>query len=679
MDKEKALVISSSFTAEPLRESIFFWLDRLNLAAQVVFGPQLQLIQNLLDADSPLNTNPAGLNVVLLRWQDLDADGGAGDRPFFDLAESLRASVRAEVPLLIVTCPPSPGSTAANRMNVYSDWDRRLARAMGRYANTSVMIAADWQALYPVANPYEPGGDELALLPYSPAAFAVIGTLITRKFHMLTTPPYKAIAVDCDDTLWDGVCGEDGPRGVRLNPPHRALQEFLVSQLQRGCLLCLCSKNNPEDVEAVFRERPDMPLRWEHFAAFRVNWNPKPENLLAMSDELGLGTDSFIFMDDNPLECETMRQSLPNVLTLQLPPDRNQLEHFLQRVWAFDRLVATNEDKQRTALYQRERERERLRRSSATLEDFIAGLKLRIEFKPLSDENLCRASQLTFRVNQFSLTTLRRTEAELSKFRRDDSLDGWVVDVSDRFGAYGVVGLILFEKSPESLQVDSFLLSCRALGRGVEHRMVVELGTLAKSLGLARVDLCFIASGKNQPAQEFLESELGDYRRLADGAVEYRVPVDKALALHYLPTRKKNSPRLYVPDHIATSENGSSNAKRAETLAWIASELLDGDAIHAAIQDSKRRENPNREMELIQPRTSSERLLAEIWSDVLGVTQVGIRDNFFQIGGDSLGMLRIILRLFEATDFELPIRAFFEAPTIEEQLLRFPLLKKNDE
>ena len=677
MDNQKSIVISSTFAAEPLREPISFWLDRLKLAARLIFAPELQLIQNLLDAHSPLNTNTAGLNVVLLRWQDLDAHGRDGDRPFTDLIGSLRASVRAEIPLLIVTCPPSPGTTAATRMNVYTDWDRRLAREIDRYPNQWVTVASDWQDLYPVASPYEPGGDDLALLPYSAATFAVLGTLIIRKFHMLTTAPYKVIAVDCDDTLWDGACGEAGPQGIALSQSHLKLQQFLVSQVQQGCLLCLCSKNNPEDVEAVFRDRPDMPLRWEHIAAFQLNWKPKPENLLAMAEEIGLATDSIIFMDDNPIECEIMRQSLPNVLTLQLPLDRSRLEQFLRRVWAFDRLAATEEDKQRTSSYQREREREQLREGSATLEEFIAGLELSVEFKPLNDENLCRASQLTFRVNQFNLTTIRRSEAELAHFRRDNSLDGWMVDVSDRFGAYGLVGLILFARTPKSLQVDSFLLSCRALGRGVEHRMALELAARAKSLGLHRIDFSFVPSGKNQPAEEFLESEFCDYRRPVGSGVEYRIPVEHGLALRYSPTRRTNGVPIVAPGGAAVSENGDSNQIRAKTLAWIASELFTGDAIQTTIQNSRRKENGNREF--TPPHTRSERQIADIWADVLGLVNVGVNDNFFQIGGDSLAMVRIILRVNELTDFELPIRAFFESPTIAAQLLRFPIGKRNGE
>jgi FkbH-like protein len=678
MDNQKSIVISSTFAAEPLREPISFWLDRLKLSARLLFAPELQLFQNLLDARSPLNSNAAGLNVVLLRWQDIDAGGRDGDRPFSELIGALRASIRPEIPLLIVTCPASPESIAADRIDTYADWDRRLARLLDGNPNRWVAAAAEWQALYPVTSPYEAGGDELACLPYSDATFAVLGTLIARKFHMLTTTPYKVIAVDCDDTLWDGVCGEAAPQGLGLRPSHIELQQFLVSQVEQGCLVCLCSKNNPEDVEAVFRERPDMPLRWEHFAACKLNWKPKPENVLALAGELGLGTDSFIFIDDNPIECEVMRQSLPKVLTLALPPDRNCAPQFLRRVWAFDRPAATAEDKRRLHYYQQEREREQLHQKSATLEEFIAGLELNVEFQPLDEEGVRRASQLTFRVNQFNASTIRRSEAELLRLLGDRSLDGWAVGVSDRFGAYGVVGLVLLSTAPDSLRVDSFLLSCRALGRGVEHRIIVEIGRRAKSLGLDRIDVLFVPSGKNQPAGEFLESEFGDCDRPGDVGVEYRIPVERALSVQYRASRKGKVVSL-AGDGVAAMQEEKVDTQEtpAITLAWIATDLASGDAIHQAMMHLRRKSKAS--WGSIPPRTAAEREIAEIWAETLGVASVGMRDNFFQLGGDSLAMVRVILRVHELTGCELPVQAFFQSPTIEEQLLRFPIGAGNGE
>jgi FkbH-like protein len=671
MDHQNSIVISSSFAAEPLRAPLSFWLSRLKLSARLVFAPELQLIQNLLDANSAFHSNAAGLNVVLFRWQDLDASGCSGDRAFTDLSDALRAACTG-IPLLVLSCPSSPPAATASPNAVYSRWNKMLAREFAGLSRVSVVTPSQWQDLYPILHPFETGGDEFALVPYTPATYAVLATWIARKFHMSVTAPYKVIAVDCDDTLWDGACGEDGPHGVKLDPPHLEFQQFLRGQVERGCLICLTSKNNPEDVEAVFRQRSEMILRFEDIAATRINWRPKAENLLELAGDLGLSMDSFIFIDDNPIECEMMRKSLREVLTLQLPANQADRRQFLKRVWAFDRLPPTAEDTERVSFYRREREREQLRQDSASLEDFIAGLDLVIEFKSLGQENLDRASQLTFRVNQFNATTIRRTEAELAAFCRGDSRNGWLMDVRDRFGAYGLVGLVLFETRSKSLQVDTFLLSCRALGRGVEHATAVELATHARSLGLERIDFSFIRSDKNQPIKEFFESEFDDYARMQLGAhMEYHVPVESALAVRYRPMRKKDLASVPVDQHFRVQIYGDFDDTRAETLAWIATELTSGDGIQSVIADCTRRESDSREF--FPPRTDSERQIAEIWADVLGVAKVGLQDNFFALGGDSLAMIRVILRVHELTGFELPIQAFFDSPTIEQQMLSFPI------
>ncbi|MBI3000000.1 MAG: HAD-IIIC family phosphatase [Deltaproteobacteria bacterium] len=657
MQSESTIVISSTFAADPIAESVNFWLEHMEMPARVSFARPLQLVQTLLDPTSLFGTNAVGLNVALLRWEDLDYRGEAErDRPLNDVAAALRASdARAKVPHLVITCPASPLPTPAARSRLYSEWDRRLVEELDAYPNVWVMTSDELQTLYPVSNLHDSYGNEIALIPYSPAMFAAMGTVIS---------------------LWAGICGEEGPHGVRVDQPHAALQEFLVAQYQQGVLICLCSKNNQEDVEAVFRQRGGMPLRWDHVAACRINWAPKPENLLSIAEELALGTDSFIFLDDNPVECEAMRQSLPNVLTLQIPSDRNNTPEFLRRVWAFDRREATNEDKERTALYRQAREREQLRKSSASLEEFLAGLELKVKFEPLGDTNLARASQLTFRVNQFNLTTIRRTEAELATLLRAGDLNGLAVDVSDRFGDYGFVGLILFASTSDALQVDTFLLSCRALGRGVEHRILAELGALAKSMGLATIDLRLVPTGKNQPARDFLETDLGSYQQPREGTIAYRLPVNLAVTIRYRPGRTKELPaHQQLSARVSAAGDAMLHASRASRLAWIASEMPDADKILAAIQAWKRKQRPGPEAAFISPRTDLERKLADIWAEVLGLEKVGVRDNFFELGGDSLAVVRVIVRVYEARGVEFSIPAFFESPTIEEHAIKIAALE----
>ena len=186
-------------------------------------------------------------------------------------------------------------------------------------------------AAYPVDPVFDPHGDRLANIPYTPQLYAALGTMIVRRIYSLGQSPYKVVAVDADQTLWTGVCGEDGPLRVGIGRSRRAIQEFLQRQRVAGMLLCLCSKNNEEDVAAVFERRPEMVLRREDFAGWRVNWISKSENMRSLARELRLGLGSFIFLDDDPVACADVQANCPEVLTCLSPRIPNRSPRFWKR------------------------------------------------------------------------------------------------------------------------------------------------------------------------------------------------------------------------------------------------------------------------------------------------------------------------------------------------------------
>jgi len=502
--------------------------------------------------------------------------------------------------------------------------------------------------------------------------FAAMGTTIARKHHMLIQPPYKVIAVDCDNTLWTGLCGEDGPEGIALDQPRLILQKHLLDQHQNGMLLCLCSKNNAADVLAVFHGRQEMPLGLRHFISHRINWEPKAGNLISLAKELGVSTDSFIFLDDNPVECEAMRRSLPEVLTLQMPDRPADMPEFLRQIWAFDRPKATKEDQQRTVLYQQARERESLRKTVATIEDFLAGLDLKLDFQSLDESHLARASQLTFRVNQFNLTTIRRTEAELAAILKQQDFSGFLISASDRFGDYGIIGLILLRWGFATLELDTFVLSCRALGRGVEHRVVAELAALAQTKGLNTIVLRLTITPKNQPARDFLDTEFANYSQPEEESCVYHIPVE--IAQNVRPRSKVliQSVTEVPPDVtlLPQFETAPSPATRSYQLAEITTTLTDSDKILSHIESWKRNSLATAAVQGLAPRNEIEQTLAKLWAEILGWETVGIRDNFLTLGGDSLKMVQVIVRIYSRFGVELPISTFFESPTIEAQALK---------
>lgn len=676
MKIENRIVIASTFTADPITDAIQFWLERLQMTGCVAMAPHFQIFQTLLDPTSLLRSNAAGLNVILVRWADLthgDPIAANAGAPADDLVAALRCSVNENrVPHLVILGSSALQSDRSDQELLHRDWDSQLIREFDTHPDVLVMTAGEIQSLYRIVHAHDRYGDDLAAIPYTPAMFAAIGTTVARTYHMLISPPYKVIAVDCDNTLWTGLCGEDGPEGIVLDQPRLILQKLLLDQHQKGTLLCLCSKNNTDDVLAVFQSRQEMPLGLRHFISHRINWEPKAGNLISLARELGVATDSFIFLDDNPVECEAMRTLLPEVLTLQMPDRPADIPEFIRHIWAFDRLKATREDQRRTDLYRQARERENLRQTAATVEDFLAGLNLKLDIQSLDDSHLARASQLTFRVNQFNLTTIRRTEAELAAILKQQDCTGFLIRASDRFGDYGIIGLVLLRCRFDTLEVDTFLLSCRALGRGMEHLIVAELAGLARARGLNTVVLRLTRTPKNQPATDFCETEFANYSQREEASWVYHIPVE--IAQNVRPRAKVSHPSeteapadLTRPPQFAGA--GSPTAGCSQ-LAEITTRLTDGDKILSQIASWKSKSLATATVDGMAPRTEIEQILGKIWAEILGWDKVGIRDNFLTLGGDSLKMVQVIVRIYGRFGVEFPISTFFESPTIEAQALK---------
>ena len=481
----RSLAIAATFTAEPIQQALEHVLTSTSLAYEVAFAPYSQVLQTLLDPASAF-AGREGVNVLLVRWEDLgDADtlrARAGE-----LARAVRDS-RAwhRRDLIVCTCQPSPAALATDAgRDALSACDAILASDLGDVSGVHLLPYDVMQRLYPVADFYDAAGERLGHVPYTPEWFTAAALTLARRLHAMHRAPHKVIVLDCDNTLWRGMVGEDGVEGIALAPPYERLQRFMVAQRESGMLLCLSSKNNEQDVWDAFAAHPEFPLRREHVVDWRVDWAPKPDNVRELARELDLGLDSFIFVDDNPKECAEMRARCPEVLTLLLPEAADDIPAYLGNVWAFDHWRVTADDRARASVYEQKLERERLARGTSSFEEFLAGLNLVVDVAPLAAEHLPRVSQLTLRTNQFNTTTVRRSEADLEGLLRSGH-ECLTVDVSDRFGSYGLVGVVLFARSADALTVDAFILSCRALGRGVEHRVLAHLGELARGAGVPR-------------------------------------------------------------------------------------------------------------------------------------------------------------------------------------------------
>jgi FkbH-like protein len=637
-----------------------FWMRELVQNYQIRFAQYNQVFQQLLDPSSLLARNRSGVNVVLVRledWLRFDRRPGTDFEKLEDNIRRLISSVTSAVerlasPLILSLCPASPEFLAdAERAQFSARIERLIASELQGLSTVHVLASAELSDLYPVADYYDEHGDELGHLPYTPLFFAALGTMLARKIHAIRTDRHKVIVLDCDETLWQGICGEDGPGGIVVDPPRQRLQEFMLAQRSAGMLLCLISKNNEEDVLETFRMNPDMPLRLEHFAASRINWEPKSSNLISMAEELDLGLDTFILVDDNPKECAEVEANCPEALALALPADPAEIPEFLRHVWAFDHAKITEEDRRRAESYSQRAERGRMEKQAASLEEFLASLQLEVRIRAISPQQLPRVAQLTQRTSQMNATTIRRNESEIQEMLRS-GYECLTVDVTDRFGSYGLTGVILFRQVADAIDVDTFLLSCRALGRGVEHHMLASLGQIAIDRGLARVEVPLVPTARNAVALAFLESAGSAFESRSGDAIRFRFPAGYLTGLTYQP----GAAPVKTASRPASPGTAPCSRKTAD-LARIARELRAPELILESLRPR------NGEVPVTSaaaaPRTPVEERVAAIWAELLNLTSVGIHDNFFDLGGHSLLAVQLLSRVRQAFDVDLSLEVVY--------------------
>jgi FkbH-like protein len=332
-----------------------------------------------------------------------------------------------------------------------------------------------------------------------------------RFIHPLAGKVCKVLVTDLDNTLWGGVVGEDGAQGIKLDGEYpgagyRALQRTMLDLYQRGILLAIASKNNLADAMEVLEKHPQMLLRPAHFAALRINWNDKAQSLKEIAAELNIGTDALAFIDDNPVECKRIRSEMPEVTVIELPADSLGYERVLRVCPVFERLSLSSEDQERSRYYAEDRQRTALQQNTNSLEDFYRSLGQHVEIALATKETLARVSQLTQKTNQFNLTTRRYNEQQILGFINNPECEVLTARAWDRFGDSGLIGVVITRDNGEDCEIDTCLMSCRVIGRGVETAMLAHVVAQACSKGMKKVSGWFIPTQKNTPARDFYES-----------------------------------------------------------------------------------------------------------------------------------------------------------------------------
>lgn len=681
------IVMVATFTAAAMNEYFEYWFDYLGWKARLVHAPFNQVFQALLDSTSALRRNRSGFGVVLVRFDDLlrmpQAETSANSADVesalvgqltavtAELADAIEgAATNMTVPLCVVVAPCAPRLHALVRdlSELISQFESRVRTMQAVYV-LGVDAIAGW---YPVADYYEPLGEELGSIPYKPSYLAALATAIVRTLHAITQKPLKVLVVDCDGTLWEGVAGEDGVDGLLVGEKQRAFQSLLVRQAQAGVAVCLCSKNQEADVWAVFDQHPAMVLKRDHIGFWRINWQPKSQNIRELATEIGVGLETIAFLDDNPLEREEVRSNCPAVLTVDLPVDWESRTAYLSQLWPMDHIRTTETDRRRTAHYQSDRQRAKLQRMSGSLSQFLETLALEVNILQATETDVERLAQLSIRTNQFNTAGRRMSARDVVNYRSAAGSEAHSAFVRDRFGDYGLVGAILFTIVDRRLVVESFLLSCRALGRGVEHQMAVHIAERALSLGCEVVEFVVQTSERNEPARAFLASlgRLDSVGTVGDGSI--RVRSSALRTLRYVPDNTTTS--VFALSSSQSSNEGTDSGVINTGLAWnsrllaIPAVMPDVDHIlkeHAAFTRRRRdvRSSTVSPPLLTRPTSEVERAVVEAWETTLGLPEVSTTANFFELGGTSVLIAQLAVEM-KRRGMDISIVDLLQYPTV---------------
>jgi FkbH-like protein len=522
-DEVKVLVLRQ-ITVEGIDTLIKCHLYPQQIRPLIEFGGYGTMVQDVLAPDGPVARSDPDLIVLALALDALDQNYGSPgwkmestQDELASLFELLASRTRATVAVHNFIAPlwPEQGlvtdaqgrdlTAQVAELNrfvldtvrahaprfVLMDWDRHL-RQLGASAALDERNRYLWRA------------------PFRRPFLDLWARQLSRVACALRARAKKVLVLDCDNTLWGGVIGEEGMDGIQLDAnqyPGRAFFDFQTTVLhlaKRGILVTLCSKNNEADVFEVLDRHPWCRIKREHLVSWRVNWNDKAANIAELADELNLGLDSFVFVDDNPAECALVAEMMPQVTVLQVPKRLHELPHLLLRDGLFDTLSFTEEDKERASLYQGESQRKNSRGAFGNMDDYIRSLQTVAVIHRDSAAEIPRVAQLTQKTNQFNLTTRRYSEQDIRSLVADSNAAVYSITARDRFGTLGLVGVLILRIDGYVAKVDTFLMSCRALGRRLEDAMIEHcLADLRAAREIERWVAEYVPTSKNAQVAEF--------------------------------------------------------------------------------------------------------------------------------------------------------------------------------
>ena len=499
-----------SFTLDPLVDFTIVEAAAGSIGLETYIAPYGQFTQEILNPDSALYAFAPQVTIAIVQPDALsDSPLEAADR-LIDLAA--RWKERGTGVLVIGSFIAEP-AWPLHILPTQRDINLRIAnqRLKDHVADDSKIQICDIDALASYvgyAKALSPEMMAMARNPFSEEFMAPLAKKLVACLNASAGIIRKCLVLDCDNTLWGGIIGEDGMDGIHIGPdwPGREYLEFQKAILEladQGVILAINSKNNPAEVMQVLNDHPQMLLHEKHFASIQANWNPKPQNMETIAKEINIGLDSLVFIDDNPAERQLIRQMLPQIETLEMPVSPALFARTLRETHYFARPFLTEEDKARGQIYADQRKRDQFQQSCATLEDFLKSLEMKASIRLAGKEDLKRVAQLTQRTNQFNMTMRRYTEADIAAILQNPNWRIYVLSLKDKFGDNGTVGQAMVEQVPDCWRIDTLLMSCRVIGRQAEDALVDQICCDAAQQGVSHIKAEYIKTPKNQIAEPF--------------------------------------------------------------------------------------------------------------------------------------------------------------------------------
>jgi FkbH-like protein len=548
------LGILSNATPDFIASAIAGTGPRFGLAIETVTGAYDQALQDSMNPSSAINA--AGVNAVLIAidWRGLPLRGSLGSRADAEAAvtasrqylNAIRTAIRQHSGAFCIV-----QNFAAPAERLFGSLDRAvpgslvdLLRAMNDALAADLADSPD--VLFDVAGLAEtvglarwhsPHEWNLAKLPFANEYLPLYADHVGRLIASTSGKSRRCLVMDLDNTMWGGVIGDDGLAGIRLaqgdatGEAYLELQRYALSLRERGVVLAVSSKNDDAVARAPFRDHPEMLIKESHLAVFQANWNDKPTNLSAIARTLSLGLESLVFLDDNPFERELVRQTLPQVAVVELPEDPALYARTLSASGYFELTRLSHEDLSRAGFYEGNAQRAELQKSVGDLDAYLASLDMEIVFQPFDEIGRARIAQLINKSNQYNLTTRRYSEADVATIAADPACCTLQVRLVDRFGDNGMISVVIARGvGTETWDIDTWLMSCRVLGRKVEHMVLRELLRHAAAHGARAVTGTFIPTDRNGLVIDHYEKlgfDLVD--RATDGRTTWQLAVDATL------------------------------------------------------------------------------------------------------------------------------------------------------